>query len=75
MTRFTRVVPAEANGARLDRFLATSVAGTSRAELQRWIEHGRVTIDGRARKAADRVTVGSVSVVEPEEPARTAALP
>ena len=40
----------------------------SRAELQRWIEHGRVTVGGRARKASDKVREGDVVEVEPEAP-------
>ena len=44
------VVPREAEGSRLDRFLASTLSamegGPSRTELQRWIEHGGVTVDG-----------------------------
>ena len=47
----------------------------SRAELQRWIEHGRVTVEGTARKGADRVREGERVEVLPEPPARTEALP
>jgi len=73
------IVPSEARGARLDRFLASALAGTeeapSRAELQRWIEHGRVTVDGAPKKCADRVREGATVIVEPEPRARTAAVP
>ena len=41
------VVPAEAAGERLDRFLAARIAGTTRAALQRWIHDRRVWVDGK----------------------------
>jgi 23S rRNA pseudouridine1911/1915/1917 synthase len=66
-------------GSRLDRFVVEALAreGTtvSRAELQRWIEHGRVTVAGRARKASEKVREGDVVEVVPEEPARSSAEP
>jgi len=50
------VVPREAEGSRLDRFLATTLSamegGPSRTELQRWIEHGSVKVDGAVKTAA-----------------------
>jgi 23S rRNA pseudouridine1911/1915/1917 synthase len=71
------VVPVEARGARLDRFLASALAGLdsapSRAELQRWIDHGRVTVDGVVKKCGDRVKEGARVLVEPEPRARTDA--
>jgi len=73
------VVPREAAGARLDRFLAAALAGLpeppSRAALQRWIDAGRVTVDGAPRKASDKVTEGARVRVTPEPPPRTQALP
>jgi 23S rRNA pseudouridine1911/1915/1917 synthase len=57
-------VPREAGGQRLDRFLAGAL-GVSRAELQRWIEAGRVTVDGAARTASARVREGERIVAEP----------
>lgn len=72
------VVPREADGSRLDRFLATTLSamedGPSRTELQRWIQHGRVTVDGIVRKAGDKLREGARIVVRPEPPAPTAAL-
>jgi 23S rRNA pseudouridine1911/1915/1917 synthase len=66
-------------GARVDRFLvgAFAAAGeeTTRAELQRWIESGRVRTGDRVRKAADKLREGEVVEVEPDAPARTAATP
>ncbi len=66
------VVPHAATGARLDRFLAASL-GRSRSELQRWIEHGRVTVEGAARPASTTLREGDRVVVRPEPPASTTA--
>jgi 23S rRNA pseudouridine1911/1915/1917 synthase len=49
-------------------------AAPSRAELQRWIEHRHVTVDGRACKAGDKVRPGSVVHVVPEAPPRSDAV-
>jgi 23S rRNA pseudouridine1911/1915/1917 synthase len=72
------VVPREAAGARLDRFLASTLSamedGPSRSELQRWIEHGGVTVDGVVKKAAEKLREGSKIAVEPEAPPPTDAL-
>jgi 23S rRNA pseudouridine1911/1915/1917 synthase len=72
------VVPREAVGARLDRFLASTLSamddGPSRSELQRWIEHGGVTVDGVVKKAAEKLREGSRIAVQPEAPPPTEAL-
>jgi 23S rRNA pseudouridine1911/1915/1917 synthase len=72
-------VPREAAGQRLDRFLTVALAerdsAPSRSELQRWIEHGRVTVDGAAQRAAEKVRAGAEIVVVPEAPAKTDAQP
>jgi 23S rRNA pseudouridine1911/1915/1917 synthase len=72
------VVPREGAGARLDRFLASTLSamddGPSRSELQRWIEHGGVTVDGVVKKASDKLREGSKIAVEPEAPPPTEAL-
>ena len=66
-------------GSRLDRFVVEALAregeAVSRAELQRWIEHGRVTVGGKAKKAAEKVRAGDVVEVVPEAPARSSAEP
>ena len=73
------VVPREASGCRLDRFLVSALAALegapSRTELQRWIDHGRVTVDGATRRAADKLREGAQVVVDPEPPPKTEALP
>jgi 23S rRNA pseudouridine1911/1915/1917 synthase len=72
------VVPREAAGARLDRFLASTLAamegGPSRSELQRWIEHGGVKVDGVVKKASEKLREGARIAVEPEPPPSTEAL-
>jgi len=68
------VVPREAGGARLDRFLADAL-GVSRTELQRWIAAGRVTVEGAVRTASGHVREGERVAVEPMGPATTAARP
>jgi 23S rRNA pseudouridine1911/1915/1917 synthase len=70
------LVPPEAAGKRVDRFLVSALGSLvpSRAELQRWIEHGRVTVDGRSCKAGDKVRAGNLVHVVPEAPPRTDAV-
>jgi len=61
-------------GERLDRVLAARDLGVSRATLQRWIDEARVTVDGRAAKRAQKLTVGAHVVVEPGPPPVSDAL-
>ena len=72
------VVPREAEGTRLDRFLASTLAamdgGPSRTELQRWIDHGGVKVDGVVKKASEKLREGARIAVEPEPPPRTEAM-
>ena len=68
------IVPPDSSGARLDRFVA-GATGVSRSELQRWIESGRVTVEGAARGAGTRLQRGQRIVVRPDGPARTEAKP
>lgn len=49
-------------GVRLDRVLAQYLTDVSRSEIQRWIEKGRLTVDGRNVKASYEVN-GPVRVV------------
>jgi 23S rRNA pseudouridine1911/1915/1917 synthase len=70
----TLVVPREAAGSRLDRFLAGEL-GVSRSELQRWIAAGKVTVEGSARSASAHVREGERVVVEPMPPAASEARP
>ena len=68
------VVGRESAGARVDRFLAGSLA-VSRTEVQRWIEHGRVTVAGAPRTASAKLREGERVVVVPELREATAAEP
>ena len=51
-------VPPEAAGERLDRFLSRQL-DVPRNQLQRWIDDGRVRIDGAAAKPAHRLLAGA----------------
>ena len=91
--RWVVVVPREGAGGRLDRFVAAALTGKpnapSRAELQRWIEAGRVTISETPKeaswvttrhilpkvgKAADKVREGERIAISPMPPPRTTAI-
>jgi 23S rRNA pseudouridine1911/1915/1917 synthase len=54
-------------GERVDRALA-ALAGVPRARAQRWIDEGRVRLDGRPARAAERVREGARLDAEPAEP-------
>lgn len=64
---------------RLDKLvvalLAEAGVKTSRAAVQRWIEHGRVLVDGRLLRASTAVPAGSSVDVRPEPPESTTAEP
>ena len=73
MTRLRFELDASVEPERVDRVLVRLCPGTSRATLQRWIEEGRVTIDGNACRARDRVGPGKTIEVAPgPEPATRA---
>jgi len=64
------IVPAEAAGMRLDKFLADHLADISRSRIQGWIEEGRVTLDGRPARPSTRLDPGQcvrVFIPLPEE--------
>ena len=76
------LVPESARGLRLDRFLALALEGQraplsqlSRSELKRWIDEGRVTVAGAAKRAADKVRPGDEVRVRPASPPPTRAVP
>ncbi|HEY6877985.1 MAG TPA: RluA family pseudouridine synthase [Polyangiales bacterium] len=66
--------PAEA-GERIDRVLAARALGHSRAVLQRWMEEGRITIEGRPVSAKDKARAGASVRIEPGPPPVSDALP
>jgi 23S rRNA pseudouridine1911/1915/1917 synthase len=67
-------VEREDAGKRLDRFIARAAEGASRAEVQRWIEGGHVRVDGRVRKASEKLRAGACVEVDPQPPARSDAV-
>ncbi len=70
------VVPPEAGGGRLDRVLAELSSGVSRAEVTRWIEAGRVEVDGvPKKKPSERVRGGARLRALPLPPPASDALP
>lgn len=50
-------VPAEAQGERLDRFLAVTLE-VPRNQIQRWIDEGRVAVGNRAARASEALRAG-----------------
>jgi 23S rRNA pseudouridine1911/1915/1917 synthase len=58
----------EAEGARLDSFLAANMAGVSRTRIQRAIEDGDVLVNEHAAKASYRLRRGDQIEVELPEP-------
>ncbi len=66
MTDVTRLeVPASAAAERLDKFLAARLEGVTRSEIKRWIEEGRVLVDGHVRRPRDPVSAAAVVEVRP----------
>ena len=68
------VVPKDAGGARLDRFLAEHAEIGSRAAAARLIDTGSVRVDGHVRPRAHRLAAGAVVELTIPEP-ETAPLP
>ena len=64
---------------RLDKLVVALLARAgepaTRATVQRWIEHGRVTVDGRAARASVTVPAGARVAIDPEPPEATTAEP
>jgi len=60
---------------RVDKVLARLLPDMSRATIQRWIEQGRVSVDGAPCRSRDTVAVGAVLEVEPLPPPASAAEP
>jgi 23S rRNA pseudouridine1911/1915/1917 synthase len=70
------VVPAELDGLRLDRALATLITDVSRAELARWVEAGRVEVDGVVRAVTKaKVRAGERVIARPMPPPESEAVP
>ncbi|HEY3254303.1 MAG TPA: RluA family pseudouridine synthase [Polyangiaceae bacterium] len=65
MSRQRFVLGAEQRRERVDKVLARLLPEVSRATVQRWIEEGRVQVDGKPCRAKDSVTAGSQIELEP----------
>lgn len=68
-------VTEDASGQRLDAFVAVSIAELTRSAVQRLIEQGLVSVDGRLVKASHKLSAGEHVTVEipPPEPATAVA--
>ena len=74
ITKKTVIVPADAAGARLDKWLAGALPELSRSRLKALIEHGAVSVAAKSqRDPAHKVKAGQAILVV--VPAATAALP
>ncbi|HEX5418217.1 MAG TPA: RluA family pseudouridine synthase [Chloroflexota bacterium] len=69
------VVPAESAGERLDRFLSERLTDLSRAQIQRLVERGEITLDGAATRPAERLKPGQVIRVAVPEPEPVGIVP
>jgi 23S rRNA pseudouridine1911/1915/1917 synthase len=69
------VVPHDAEGLRLDRFLAGSGHGWSRSQVARWIAEGHVTRNGARSKPAQFLQAGDVIEVVPPPPTPSELVP
>src|SRR5204863_9146654 len=67
LTSRSLVVPSEAAGERLDRFLASLPEIGSRAAAERLLETGEVLVDGERRPKSHRLTGGETVELEPPE--------
>ncbi len=61
-------------GERLDRALA-ALAGVARAQAQRWIDEGRVRVNGAAARASQKLALGDRVLWDPPAPAPSALAP
>jgi len=61
---YTFSLGSEQRRERVDKVLARLLADVSRVTVQRWIEEGRVKVDGKPCRARDSVSAGTTIVVE-----------
>ncbi len=66
---------AETDGVRLDRFLADNMPELSRSHVQKLIEDGRVTVNGRVRKSNYKLRAGETVNCEVPPPEPVSILP
>jgi len=67
-------IQTEEAGERLDRVLTARMA-ESRSQIQRWIDAGRVSIDGKPVISRGKYPAGKVVVIDPPEPESYDVLP
>jgi 23S rRNA pseudouridine1911/1915/1917 synthase len=75
MPHYTLTVPDDTDDLRLDRFLASTVAGQSRSQIQRLIKEGHVQVGGREAKANQTVKPGQAITLDIPEPIDSAPQP
>lgn len=75
MATQTITVPDEADGTRLDRFLASVLGDQSRSRLQKLIKDGQVLVGGRAAKPNQPVKRGQDVSIDIPEPLPAAPAP
>lgn len=73
-TRFRLEVEPGDVGERLDRFLAGRGVA-SRSEVQRWIDQGRVSLDGVSAGSKTKLRLGQIVIAVPAPPLPSTALP
>ena len=63
---------ANEDGMRLDAFLTNRMAAelVTRARVQKWIDDGRVSVDGRLAKSSAKMRPGAIAEVRVPEPAK-----
>ena len=69
------IVPPEASGQRLDRFLADQLPDYSRSRIQAWIRDGRVLVDDVTARPSAKLSGGEVLDVDPAPLERLRAFP
>jgi 23S rRNA pseudouridine1911/1915/1917 synthase len=72
---FDLIIADAESGERLDKVLAARVPSVSRATFQRWVEEGRVTVDGAGARVSGKVRAGQRVEVAPGPPPSSDALP
>ncbi|ABB33647.1 pseudouridine synthase, RluA family [Geobacter metallireducens RCH3] len=68
-TTYEFIAPGEGEAGRLDQFVARSVEGMTRSTVQRLIDEGRVTVDGKVEKPSLKLRGGERIVVAVPPPA------
>jgi len=68
-------VAPSSHGERLDKLLAASLEDVSRSSIQRWLDAGRITMDGVVADRRMRARAGARLLVRPEAPPGYDALP